>query len=365
MPKEDESGQQKTEDPTERRREKARDKGKIARSQDITSVAVLIASTIALAVYGDDMTKSMTEFIKYILININKIELTSSSFSVYVHQYINYFVASFASVLIIIMIGGIIGNMAQDKFKINFSKKALKPKFSSINPLKGFKELFSKKSVVELLKGILKFGVVGWIAYSVIRNNLQSNKMWAIHNKTVAEMLSFWGGMVLTILIKSCIALFLLAIADFAYQKWEHEQELKMTKQEVKDEKKQYEGNPETKSRIRSQQKEMSQNRMMSDVPDATVVVTNPTFIALAIKYEPENREDAPELIAKGKRKVAQKIKNIAKEHDIPIVENKPLARTLYEVVEIGMEIPPNFYQAMAEILAQIYQENKNQRPNI
>ena len=171
------------------------------------------------------------------------------------------------------------------------------------------------------------------------------------------------GSLIYELVFKVGIALLIMAIADFAYQRYANIKGLKMTKQEVKDEHKQYEGDPKLKGRIRGKQMEMARQRMMQDIPEASVVVTNPTHIAIALKYEPENKVDAPKVIAKGKEKLAQKIKEIARNNDVPIVENKPLARSIFEICEIGDEIPVEFYQTVAEVLTQVYQSNKSKIP--
>jgi len=210
---------------------------------------------------------------------------------------------------------------------------------------------------VELVKGILKIVIITFIAYSVV-NKYQDEYLF-LATKSISEIVGFAVSVIFEMGIKIGIALIFMAVADFAYQKWEHEKSLKMTKQEVRDETKQQEGDPKIKSKIRSKQYEMAATRMMSAIPEASVVVTNPTFIAIALKYNPEISSDAPKVIAKGKRKVAEKIKKIAMENDVPIIENKPLARSLFDACEVGNEIPFDYYQAVAEILAELMKSKK------
>jgi flagellar biosynthetic protein FlhB len=355
--------QEKTEEPTARRREKAIEEGQVPRSQEVNSAGIMLVGIFVLSYMAFSSMDELTNLFKYIYLNLSQIDLTVSSLPGQTISIIGFLVKNFGIFFLSIFITGIVVNIAQDKFKINFSKKAIKPKLSTINPIEGFKKLFSPNSLVELLKGILKLAIVGYIAYAILSKHIETNHFWVMHNATVAELINFLGKVFIELGVKIGAALFIMALFDFAYQKWRHEKKLKMTKQEVKEERKQYEGNPEVKSRIRSLQKEMSKNRMMAEVPDATVVVTNPTHIAIALKYEPQEKSDAPMIIAKGKRKIAQKIKEIAKKNEVPIVENKPLARTLYETTEVGMEIPPIFYQTVAEILAKIFKDNKNGRP--
>ncbi|MFP4547692.1 MAG: flagellar biosynthesis protein FlhB [Fidelibacterota bacterium] len=358
----EQTGQDKTEQPTARRREQSREKGQVARSQDLNSVAVLLGGLVMLKFFGDRAVQGMADFSVYIYRNLSTFKFTRTSIPLQFYQYLNYIVLTFAIILVGIGVFPIISNLAQDKFRINFSKKALEPKFSELNPIKGLKKLFSMNSLVELVKGIFKFAIVGLLAYTVIRKYLVSNEFWAMYNASVQELGVFFGKVLFEIGFKSAAVLLLLGLADMGFQIYQNEKKMKMTKQEVKDERKQFEGNPEVKSRMRQIQRQMSRNRMMTDVPEATVVVTNPTYIAIAIKYEPKEKHEAPKVVAKGKRKVAERIREIAKENNVPIIEDKPLARGLYEIVEIGMEIPFMFYQAVAEVLAKVYAMKKKRK---
>lgn len=358
----EQSAQDKTEQPTSRRREQALEKGQVARSQDLNSVAVLLGGLIMLKFFGPRAVKGLADFSVYIYKNLSVLDFTVGSIPLQFYQYLRYIIVTFGIMLIGISIFPILSNLAQDNFKINFAAKALEPKFSQLSPMQGLKKMFSMNSVVELIKGIFKFSIIGLLAYSVIRKYIETNEFWAMYNSSVIGLGTFFSKILFEIGFKAAAVLLILGLADFGFQRYQNEKKLKMTKQEVKDERKQYEGNPEIKGRIRSVQRQLSRSRMMSDVPDATVVVTNPTFIAIAIKYEPKEKHDAPKVVAKGKRKIAEKIKQIAKENNIPIIEDKPLARGLYGVVEIGMEIPFVFYQAVAEVLAKVYSLRKKRR---
>jgi len=349
----------KTESATPRRRSKARDEGNVARSMDLTSVAVLFAGVMALYFSAGELLDSVTGLMTATYNNIASIAITPATLPGQFSFTLRYIVSSMAPIVFMVVFAGIAINVSQ--VGILFSKKALKMKFNKLNPLSGFKRIFSMRSVVGLIKGLFKLFIVTYICYLVIIKRADS--YWILTNVTVFQALVFIGQILFELALKIGFALLVLAIADFAYQKYEYEKKLKMTKQEVKDEQKQYEGSQETKGRIRSIQRQLARKRMLAAVPAATVVVTNPTHVAVALKYEPLKNTDAPIVVAKGKRKIAEKIKAIARENQVPVIENKLLARTLYDVTEVGMEIPVVLYQAVAEILAQVYQMNQSSKP--
>jgi len=233
-----------------------------------------------------------------------------------------------------------------------FTTKTLAFKFNRINPINGFKRLFSLRSVMELFKSILKIAIVGYIAYSYFSG--EAVNMLKTMDMDVISIAVYICSTAINIAIRMCIALLILGVLDYGYQWWEYEKSLKMTKQEVKQEYKESEGNPEIKGKIKQKQRQIALRRMLQDVPKADVVITNPTHFAVAIKYDPKVA-DAPLVIAKGQDYMALRIKEIAKENKVEIVENKQLARTLYSTVEIGEKIPPELFQAVAEVLAFVY----------
>lgn len=249
-----------------------------------------------------------------------------------------------------IMVAGVLANLLQVGFL--FTTEPLVPKMEKINPLTGLTRLVSGRSIVEAIRSILKIIVILLIAYRTIAGDfieiteMMNMSLLAIWERIVAISYSLFWRIILAFLV--------IAILDYAYQRYSYEQRLRMTKQELKEERKQIDGDPAVKSRIRSLQREMARRRMMENVPKATVVVTNPTHLAIAIRYEP-SQMDAPHVIAKGKLLIAQKIKEIALLNNIPVVEDKKLARALYDIVEPGDAIPMQFYSAVAEILAYIY----------
>ena len=250
------------------------------------------------------------------------------------------------------MIAGIAINLLQVGFL--FTTKSLGMKLNRISPISGFKRLFSLNTIVDLLKSLLKIAFIGFIAYSDYRKLLDQfpNYIGADVYNTVLRFM----GAAITIALKMCLAMAFIAAADYLYQWWKYEKDLKMTKQEVKDEYKMLEGDPQIKGRIRQKQRQMSAMRMMSRVPEADVVITNPTHYAVALKYE-ESVSSAPIVVAKGQDYIARKIKEIALEHKVHIVENKPLAQSLYSMCDVDDEIPPEFYQAVADILVFVYKQ--------
>lgn len=230
--------------------------------------------------------------------------------------------------------------------------KPLQPKFDKFNPINGFKRIFSKDSIFELIKSILKIFVIIYVAYTSIRGNAQD--IFILYEIPLMQAIMLCGTVIINAGLKISLVYLVIGLADFIYQKYRFNEDMKMTKQEIKDEFKNTEGNPEIKGRQRQRMREASRRRMMQDVPKADVVITNPTHFAVAIKYDAETSK-APVVLAKGEDYLAQKIKEAAREHHIEIVENKPLARMLYANVDIGQEIPPELYQAVAEILAMVY----------
>jgi len=255
-----------------------------------------------------------------------------------------------------VMISGLAANVAQ--VGLIFSGNSVSFKIDRLSPLSGLKRMFSAHSTVEVLKGIFKIVLVAWLLYATIQGEL--TEVIAVMESQPAEILNFLGKLCYQMGLKITLVLAVLAAFDFAFQRWQYEKNLRMTRQELKEEMKQTEGDPVVKSRIRSMQRETARKRMLTKVPSADVVITNPTMLAIALKYDPKTM-NAPVVVAKGVRLVAEKIRQLAKKHGIPIVEDKPLAQALYKLAEVGNEIPYQFYQAIAEIMAYVY-KLKNKR---
>ena len=347
----EESFQEKTEQPTPKKVADARKKGTVAQSREIPSAIILLTSLGFFFFSGSWMFSSMSEFMGGTFRNIGSFRIhditTASTLSITILKNVLSIILPF---MLAVVVAGIVANIVQIGFL--FTPEPFSPKLSKFNPVKGIKKLFSLKSFVELVKSLIKITFVGGIAYLTITTELKT--IPTLMQMDIKDIISFIGITSFKICLYVSVALIIMAVLDYAYQKYEHTKSLKMTKQEVKDENKQTEGDPRVKARIRSIQIEMSRRRMMESVPEADVVITNPTHLAIALKFDSE-KMIAPKIVAKGAGKIAERIREIAGENHVPIVENKPLARTLFKIAEIGDYIPAELYQAVAEVLAYVY----------
>lgn len=352
----DESFQEKTERATPKKRQQAREEGNVARSVEINSAVVLFFGTLVLYVMSGWLMNRMRMGMVVIFREAPKITLNVEDFrnlAIIVIQFMAINIIPFAIALLLI---GVAANVAQVGWL--FSPKSLKPKFSKLNPIEGVKRFFSVKSIVELFKGIIKIAIVGYFVYGIFKEDFESYQL-LIH-QNIASIVSALAGFSFKILIKTAAVFLLLAILDYTYQKYDYEKNLRMSKEDIKDEFKQAEGDPKVKGKLKSMQRQFLLNAMINELPDADVVVTNPVHLAVALKYDSEKME-APKVVAKGARKIAERIKKIAREHNIPIVENVELARALYKTVDVGKEVPGNLYKAVAEVLSYVYRL-KNKR---
>ena len=345
------SGMDRTEKPTPKKLEDARKKGQVAQSREIPSAMILMTSLAVFFFGGQSMARQLADLMQTSFLNLNG-GWTHSVESV--HLMTGWLFEGVLSILMPMMIAllliGIVANVAQ--FGFNVKEDLLVPDFKKLNPFSGVKRLVSLKALVELAKSVFKIGFVALIAYLVLRQELVA--IPSLVRAEVTETALYMGEVAFKIAFFVCLGLIVLAGADFAYQRWQHRKNLMMTKQDVREERKQSDGNPQVKSRIRSMQMEMAQRRMMAAIPSADVVITNPTHFAIAIKFDAQAM-DAPQVVAKGADYLAQRIREIAQEHDVPLVENKPLARALYSSTDIGGFIPTELYRAVAEVLAYVY----------
>ena len=344
----------KTEKPTGKKLGKAREEGQVAKSQEISSAFILIAGLAFFFFAGDRFFAVPADLMRYVFRNALLLKIDPATLYNLLLLTIRQMFFLLAPLLLLMLFIGLAANLMQVGFKI--TPKAMKPKFSKLNPVSGFKSKFlSFRPLVELVKSCLKIGLLGYIAYSVYRQNFAG--FFSLLNQPVGIILTFIAKVSFQILWRCGLLMLLIAFFDYLYQRWDFMENQKMSKQEVKDEMKQAEGDPQVKSRIRSMQMSAARQRMMQEVPKADVVITNPTHIAVALVYDQDNSE-APLVVAKGAGLIAEKIKKVAREHGVPVVENKALARLLFKTVELNQMIPETLYQAVAEVLAYIYRRD-------
>lgn len=347
----EDSGQEKTEEPTSKKLEDAKKKGQIARSKELGTMFVLIFSAISLLLYGPEIGKGLYNIMGRML-SLNRSETydTTKMFAVWT-EVASALLFPMAMFVLIIVIAAFIGNTLLGGF--NFSWEAAAPKPSKMSPMKGFKRMFGPQAAIELVKSILKFALVAIFAVFLIQTFFDEILHLSIESapSNIIHALEILSWMFLGL---SC-TLVIIAAIDAPYQSYNHNKQLKMTMQEIKDEYKNSEGDPQIKARIRQTQRQMSQRRMMQDVPDADVIVTNPTHYSVALKYDTE-RAGAPIVLAKGIDEMAMQIRKIAKGNEVPIVESPMLTRALYHTAEIGQQIPDQLFTAVAQVLAYVFQ---------
>lgn len=350
-------GGEKTEKPTERKRTKAREEGQVAKSMEVTTALMLVIMFSAIKLFTPYIYEKLQNMYKHVY---SKFKLATDELTInFAVEIVKYTLTGILEILLpffaIVVAIGLVGNFLQVGWKP--SAKTMKPKFNKLSPLQGFKRLFSLRSLMELLKALLKISIIIVIVYFSIKG--KEDLILLVYDLSLLDGLKLMTDLALDIGIKVGAFYIIVAVVDYIYQRYSLEKQLKMTKQEVKQEYKETEGNPEIKSKIRQKMREASMKRMMQDLPNADVIITNPTHFAVAIKYDSEESL-APVVIAKGVDILAAKIKSVAIDNDIEIVENKPLARTLYYTVDIGNEIPAELYQTVAEVLAFVYNLKKN-----
>jgi len=343
-------GQERTEQATPKKREEARKKGQVAISREVASAVILGAALIYFYFGIGGLMEGIINIMKSTFQESGNTFLTQQNIYALASSYVlNVFLLLFP-LLLAVFLAAFLANVSQVGFHVSW--EAARPKLSKINPLNGIKRLFSLRSLVELVKSIFKITIIGVIAYLVVDSELPS--LFPLADQSVWGMLLFMGRIAFKTLLITCIVMMGFALLDYLYQRWEFEKSIRMSKQELKEEYRQSEGDPLIKSRIKRLQREMARKRMMASVPHADVVITNPTHLAVAIQYDQEEM-NAPVVLAKGAGYVAEKIKEIAAENKIPVIENKPVAQVLYKITNIGDVIPENLYRAVAEILAHVY----------
>lgn len=344
----------RTERATEKKRDEARKKGQVARSPEVLSAFVLFGGMLTLYFMGSYLVQQMAVYMKPSLLEATQFHLNQDNVYGLVLKSLTHLLYLMIPLWLVVVLLGVGGNLMQ--VGVHFSGEVLTPKFDRLNPVKGLKNIFSTRTLMEAAKSLLKVGFLGYVAYIAVKSQIA--EFPALTKLGAWELLTYTGNFSFRLFIYLGGVMVVIALIDYAIQKYNFEKSIRMTKKEIRDEMRESEGDPAVKARVRSLQREMAKKRMMQEVPKADVVITNPTHFAIAIKYDPLSMA-APQVIAKGTRLIAQRIKEIARENGVPLVENKPLAQTLYKTVDIGQFIPPNLFQAVAEVLAYVYRLKK------
>jgi flagellar biosynthetic protein FlhB len=342
--------QEKTEPASPKRREEARKKGEVARSREVVSVSILATGMIFLYFGSEKLASRMGAMIRDAFLSIPGTASSDFNLFTFLNKVTLESLISVVPIMVAIVVVATLANYLQ--VGAVWSVEPLAPKASKINPVEGAKRIFSKRAFVELAKSLAKIIIVGWAAFSVLDEEI--GRLGQLIYQENVQIIRYLGETSFKVMTRSCYIIAVLALLDYLYQRWEFEQNMKMTKQEVKEEFKQTEGDPMVKARIRSIQREMARRRMMEEVKKADVVITNPTHISIALRYDTATMT-APKVVAKGAEKLAFRIREVAQAHQVPLVENKGLAQNLYKSVDIGREIPSELYRAVAEVLAYVY----------
>ena len=350
------AGDDKTEEPTAKKRADAKKKGQVGRSTEISTAFVLLTGFFVLKVLWENIYTSIANYTTYIFTHLNQPVDTENISRLFI-GIMEILATTALPVMLAIMIIGLGVNFFQ--VGLNFNTEAIGFKLDKLNPINGFGRIFSKRSLVELFKSLFKIAVIGYFLYTILSQQLLAMPQFIYFD--LGTSLEQMSKIIFSMSFEVIGVIMVLGFLDYGYQKWQTTQDLKMSKQEVKDEMKQSEGDPQIKGKIKQKQRQMAMSRMMQEVPKADVIVTNPTHFAVALQYH--KGMQAPLVIAKGQDFVAQKIKKLAREASVPIVENRPLARALFASTNIGDAVPAELYQAVAEVLAYVYRLKHRVRP--
>ena len=349
-------GGEKTEAPTAKKLSDARKEGQVAKSREIANAFGILALFAMMKVYIGQIGIGLLEYFSGVYNQIpDVVQMYDGMLPVAaITTLVKSMAYQLAGICIPVLLVGFVVAFVCDVVQVKWSptSKPLQPKFSKLSPIKGFSRIFSASSLVELVKSVAKIGVIAYVVYSYLKD--KADEIFLLYDIGLNRAIANIGEIVTDLGIRIAAVYMIIAFLDYFYQKWKFNEDMKMTKQEVKDEYKNQEGDPQVKGKQKQRMREASMRRMMQQLPEADVVITNPTHYAVAIKYDPD-KFDAPYVLAKGEDFLAQRIKEIAKENNIEIVENKPLARMLYANVDIGGLVPPELYQAVAEVLAFVY----------
>lgn len=347
----DQDQEQKTEEPTQKKLQEAFEKGNVAFSREVGSFMMILLMAIIISAYAPSILRSSRDLLVKFIAEPEGINADLNGVS----QIFYHLAFGSIALLTVPLLGSVVVALASGLLQngIVLSAESIKPKLSKISPLAGLKRLFSMRTVVEFIKNIIKITIVGVVAYYVIHPQMAVIRQ--LTGKSVEDMLLFLGLLASKLVIGMALAMFFIALLDLIYQRLKHIKELRMSKQEIKDEYKQSEGDPMIKAKLRQLRQEKAKQRMMAEVPKSDVVITNPTHFAVALSYVP-SKSKAPVVVAKGKDLIALKIREIAEENDVPIVQNPPLARALFDSTDLEEEIPLAHYEAVAKVISYVYE---------
>jgi flagellar biosynthetic protein FlhB len=349
------AGDDKTEEPTSKKRSDAKQKGQVGRSTEMSTAFVLLIGFFVIKVLWEGIYTDIATYTTYVFSHLDQPTDTENVVRIFI-GIMELLARTALPIMLSIMFVGLAINLFQ--VGLTFSTEAIGFKLDKLNPINGFGRIFSKRSLIELLKSLLKIAIIGYFLYTYLVGQLLAMPQFIYYD--LGTSLALISKIVFDMAFEVIGVIMILGFLDFGYQKWQTTQDLKMSKQEVKDEMKQTEGDPQIKGKIKQKQRQMAMSRMMQEVPKADVIVTNPTHFAVALQYH--KGMVAPLIVAKGQDLVAQKIKGIAREANVPIVENRPLARALYASADIGDTVPSELYQAVAEVLAYVYRLKHRRR---
>lgn len=343
---------EKTEEATSKKKADAKSKGQVGKSQEINSTFILLMAFFSLKILGGYIYEQIANYMMFVFSNLPENITSEIVMNIFI-DVLKVLAKTALPIMLSIMVVAVIVNLFQ--VGINFTLEPIMPKLSKLDPMAGAQRMFSKNSLVELVKSIFKIIIIGYFIIRFLKQEMTQLPKLIYADIFVA--LHTVSSLIFSLAFQICEVLLVLSAIDFLYQKWQHAESLKMSKQDVKEEAKQSEGNPQVKAKIKQKQRAIAMQRMMQEVPKADVIVTNPTHFAVALKYEKGMM--APVIVAKGQDLIAQRIKTIAKESKVAIVENKPLARALYATTEIGDVVPQELYKSVAEVLAYVYRLKK------
>lgn len=349
------AGDDKTEEPTSKKRSDAKKKGQVGRSTEMSTAFVLLVGFFVIKVLWESIYTNIATYTTYVFSHLDQPVDTENVIRIFI-GIMELLARTALPIMLAIMFVGLAINLFQ--VGLTFSTEAIGFKLDKLNPINGFGRIFSKRSLMELLKSLLKIAIIGYFLYTYLAEQLLAMPQFIYYD--LGTSLAQISKIVFNMAFEVIAVIMILGLMDYGYQKWQTTQDLKMSKQEVKDEMKQTEGDPQIKGKIKQKQRQMAMSRMMQEVPKADVIVTNPTHFAVALQYH--KGMVAPLIVAKGQDLVAQKIKGIAREANVPIVENRPLARALYASADIGDTVPSELYQAVAEVLAYVYRLKHRRR---